>query len=304
MKGVFCKIMYLYELINPINNNVFYIGYTNDPKRRLIDHIRDKYNPLKDKIIYDIINQNKKPILKVLEICEYKYIDSLKMFKHEFLEVEYIKKYKNFGYKLTNLTKGGGFTVVKPIPVYQFDINLNFIKRYNSLTEAAEFNNLNISKISLALDQRVNKTSGNYYWFTTKDGVINVKKRKVAKKNIPISQYDLNGNFIRNFKSQAEAERLTGVKSKLINKCLTRKSYNQAGGFMWFYQNDKTKIIKYDGRYYKKSVLKFNMNGVLLNEYESITVAAEMNNLKPNNITQNLCGKIKSHGGFIWKYKK
>lgn len=298
------RMVYIYVLINPINSQIFYVGYTNNPRRRLNEHIKYKYNPYKDSIIEKILYNGLKPILDIIDECEYKFNQKLKMFEHERLEMFYIKKYKDSGSSLSNLTDGGGVGNIHHIPVYQFDESGKFLRKYDSITEASESVMVSVSKISVAVDQKFNKSSAGFYWFSTMDGVKNIKFRKASKKNIPVVQYSLEGKFLKRFKSQGEAERITGVKSKQINKCLRRKGYDQAGGYMWFYENNVPKeATVYKGRYISNSVLKYSKDGILLDEYTSISEANNKNNFNSNIIYSNLCGKTKSAGGFVWKYK-
>jgi len=298
------KKVYIYTLTNPLNNVIFYIGYTNNIKRRLNEHIKYKYNPLKDAVIDEILHNGLKPTLNVIDECEYFFNQNENMFEHERLEIYYIKKYKNAGIQLTNQTNGGGVGNIYFIPVYQFDEFGKFLKKYNSLTEASESVMVSISKISVALDQKINKSSAGYYWFSSMDGVKNIKFRKAAKRNIPILQYSLSGEFLNKFKGQGEAEKVTGVNSKLINKCLRTNGYDQAGNYMWFYENNVSEEInKYKGRYLSKPVLKFTKNNEFLEEYTTIQDATNKNNFKSNIIASNLCGKTKTAGGYVWKYK-
>lgn len=299
------KKVYIYTLTNPLNGQVFYVGYTNNPTRRINEHIKYKYNPLKDEVIDEILCGGLKPILNVIDECDYFFNRKENMFEHERLEIYYIKKYRDSGIQLTNLTDGGGIGNIHFISVYQFDEFGKFLRKYDSITEASESVMVSISKISVALDQKINKSSAGFYWFTSIDGVKNIKFRKAAKRNIPIVQYSLEGKFLNKFKGQEEAERITNINSKLINKCLRKNGYDQAGGYMWFYENNVPKEINnYKGRYLSKPVLKYGKDGVLLDEYPSIIEATNKNKiLSLGGISKCLKGKLKTSSGFIWKEK-
>jgi predicted GIY-YIG superfamily endonuclease len=60
------------------------------------------------------------------------------------------------------------------------------------------------------------------------------KSIKATKKSI--LQYDLEGNFIKEYESQREAERQTGINNSAINNTLKGISKN-SGGFIWKYKN-------------------------------------------------------------------
>ena len=274
------KIVYIYTLVNPLNNEIFYVGYTNNPKRRLREHIRYKYNPSKDSIINEILISGLEPTLNIIDKCNFIFNYSHNMFEHERLEIFYIKKYKESGIKLTNLTDGGGVGNVNHIPVYQFDEFGNFIKKYDSITDASNSVMVSISKISVALNQKINKSSAGFYWFTSEEKSKNIVFRKAAKRNIPILQYSLDGKFIKKFKGQEEAKKITNISAKLINKCLRKGGYDQAGGYMWFYEKNIPSEIKYKGRYLSKPIMKFTTNDEFVEEYTSIEEATIKNNFK------------------------
>lgn len=59
-------------------------------------------------------------------------------------------------------------------------------------------------------------------------------KRYVPPRMKQVSQYTKDGQWIATFKSTAEAERMTGVKSKGIQNC-ARNECKTYGGFMWKY---------------------------------------------------------------------
>lgn len=52
-----------------------------------------------------------------------------------------------------------------------------------------------------------------------------------------------------------------------------------------------------------KPVLKFDKNNVFIEEYPSVSIAAELNNLKHSHISRVIHGVKKSTGGFKWKLK-
>lgn len=52
-----------------------------------------------------------------------------------------------------------------------------------------------------------------------------------------------------------------------------------------------------------KAVIQCDLNGNYIKEYNSIIEASKLTNSLPSGICHNCKGKIKSHKGFIWKYK-
>ena len=53
----------------------------------------------------------------------------------------------------------------------------------------------------------------------------------------------------------------------------------------------------------KGGVEQYSKEGELLNTYYSLQDAATQNNLLKGNISSACTGRLKTYGGFIWKYK-
>lgn len=117
-------------------------------------------------------------------------------------------------------------------PVYQFDFNGNFIKRYISVTQAAEENNLNKQGISLSCND-YSKTCGGYFWSYNDN--IGSRRYDPTKNHKPdqIYQYDYDGEQLINiYTSAKEASEKTGIDLYNIYACLSYKR-KHAGKFTW-----------------------------------------------------------------------
>lgn len=93
---------YIYKLIDPITNEIRYIGQTDNIKRRYNDHISSSlnknsssYNTHKSCWVRKIINSNLLPIIGVVEEC-------VDLTQSNIREKYYIEKLTNEGFKLTN----------------------------------------------------------------------------------------------------------------------------------------------------------------------------------------------------------
>lgn len=64
-----------------------------------------------------------------------------------------------------------------------------------------------------------------------------IKKTTNGKKAYIVIQYDLNMNFIKEWPSTMEIERITGFKNNNIGSCC-RGKYKQAYGYIWKYKKD------------------------------------------------------------------
>ena len=117
-------------------------------------------------------------------------------------------------------------------PVYQFDLNGNFIKCYESVTQAAKENNLSKQGISKSCNDW-SKTCGGYFWSYSDN--ISSRKYDPTKNHPPdkVYQYDYNGKQLINvYMSVKEASEKTGIATYNIYACLNGKR-KHAGKFTW-----------------------------------------------------------------------
>jgi len=303
------KKVYIYALINPLNNQVFYVGYTYDLKRRFNSHMniygkkREK-NSYKDNVINKILKLGLKPEMKVIDECDYVFNSEHNMFEHQRLEIYYIKKYRDEGIKLTNLTEGGdgGCTFSKKI--YQYSETGEFLKEYNSIIDFTNFYGIKQTAITNIIDQKKFKTYRSTYLFSSQEKAKIFKFVRALKHTTPILQYSLDGKFICEYKSQADAYRKTNILQPGINICL-KKRCKQFGNYYWFYKNEVPKVIeKYKGRYSTmiKSIQQYDLNNNLIAEFKSISEATRCLNISSGWIVNNLKNNTKSCKGFIFKY--
>lgn len=132
-----------------------------------------------------------------------------------------------------------------------------------------------------------------------------------------ILQYDLNGDFIKEWNSAEEAAKELNIDSSSIRKCC-RGEKKHAYHFVWKNktENYSKKIetglsederIKLQRKQRKSTpVLRFNLDGTFLDEFESCRAAAKLfPSLKDaeNSISKCCRGVNKTCGGFKWKYK-
>jgi group I intron endonuclease len=124
-------------------------------------------------------------------------------------------------------------------------------------------------------------------------------KRKIGQKNSKsVYQKTLNGEIIRKFSSQSEAERITGVHQAAIWRCCNHKQ-KSAGGYAWDYADNCNEPHK--NRMQK--VIQLDFDGNYIREWECATYAEEALGIIKCKITECCKGQRKSTGGFNWMYK-
>jgi hypothetical protein len=176
--------MFIYTLSDPITKEVRYIGKTNNIKTRFFGHMKDKSNCHRTNWINSLKSKNLIPSIDVLDECDESFVNQL--------EIYWIAQFKAWGFDLTNNTDGGdsGYkftdevktkmskdrtgkkqskeTIEKRIakvkkPILQYDLEGNFIKKWEGMKDAASFYNIKYNTIILVLKGRNRKAAG-YQW--------------------------------------------------------------------------------------------------------------------------------------------
>jgi group I intron endonuclease len=125
-------------------------------------------------------------------------------------------------------------------------------------------------------------------------------------KSRQVIQYDLDGNFIKEWASAKHfAEKNGLINGTLITFCLKNKT-KTAYKSLWKYKtpNYPQKISPVTLEYEKIKVTQYDLKGNTIAEWDSILEASNALNIKQQSIVNNLKNRSKSSGGFIWKYKK
>lgn len=76
--------IYVYALINPLDNQVFYIGVTDQPKERLSVHHHDRSNVYKYSIVKNILSAGLRIEMEILEIC---HLDDSRFFEEFYIDL-------------------------------------------------------------------------------------------------------------------------------------------------------------------------------------------------------------------------
>lgn len=140
------------------------------------------------------------------------------------------------------------------------------------------------------------------------DNMKKAVKASTAVTSKQISQYDLNGNLIKTYKSIQDASRATHVAHNTIAG-KANHLHERAGKFYWRYGNepsiDTKKIMKdWSRRHHKlvgKEVTKFDLEGNPLARYDALSVAAKENLISHKSIALCAKGMTTQAGGYRWK---
>lgn len=117
-------------------------------------------------------------------------------------------------------------------PVYQFDLDGNFIQEWENMAAAGRALNINRASISQCCTKGRN-SAGGYLWSYSK--TCDPKPLKFSRRHTNgVNQYDLDGNFINHYPSIKEAALSTGLNAKRISDCCAGKQ-DTTNSFKWEY---------------------------------------------------------------------
>lgn len=207
---------YIYNII--FNNNKGYIGSTLNPRRRLLEHL----NSLEKKRHSNIILQKafeKHGIkeIKIIYKSSPKYRDSLEKW---FIT----KSYFNAEYNISlNVSTRKDFLTNKKAQFKELDIcNIfNSALLGLSLKELSLLYKTSVGTISDILNGKTYRyESANYiqHYLENKQELIKKILRKTRQKRVmPVYQYDLEGNFIKMWKSASEVEKNLNIGANRVS---------------------------------------------------------------------------------------
>ena len=181
-------------------------------------------------------------------------------------------------------------------PIYKYDKESGkFIEGYDSIPAAAKANNIEQQRIQAAV--KGGYLAGGFYY--SKEVMESYKGgTKISIKGKPIYAYTLDGKFVKELNGSKEICEFLGAKH--INSVTSSMRQNRP------YKNYQLSLEKIDKmepvvnkRNISKRVGRFDMNGNLLEEYDSITLAQ---NVYGTGVRRVLKGQQKQCHNFIFKY--
>ena len=164
------------------------------------------------------------------------HVDNLEWCTHKY-NINYGNCRKRISIGITNhpnLTK----------PIAQYDMDGNFIQRFQSVRDAKRI--LKLKGFKGIYDTCVGKNNFTHYGYQWKyinddqDYTKNIGRAKIkySTNKKRVFQYDMNMNFIKEYESANSAAKATGCKSGGILKCC-KKKWSSTHGYKWFFEKQK-----------------------------------------------------------------
>jgi hypothetical protein len=175
----------------------------------------------------------------------YTYIDAVNSLeRHDWkpLETKWIQYYIDLGYIVVNKNKGGGGV--------SFHTNETKQKMSKPRPEIIKLKIKNGLKGNKHINHKKGKEHGNYGKVRSEEHLVSMRKPKPegfglkmkfpkpnvsTAKSVPILQYDINNNFVKEWNSAALASEKLNIKVASICNVLKNRA-KTAGGFVWQYK--------------------------------------------------------------------
>jgi hypothetical protein len=128
--------------------------------------------------------------------------------------------------------------------------------------------------------------------------------KSAESKRIAVLQYDLNMNFIKEWRSGIDAANELNINYKSLNLVLRGKT-KSSGGFFWKYKDiviEKKDHDKVRGEKMKIPVIQLTKDGIFVREWNSAIDASAELNIDKTSIAKCCNDKRPSAGGYVWKY--
>ena len=118
------------------------------------------------------------------------------------------------------------------VQVLQYDLEGNFIKKWNSITEVSNYFNVYPSLISRCL-KGITKSYKKYLWRYYSDNFPSkIEEYSKNSKYRKINQYNLKGEFIKTWDSMVQIEKTLDIKIHGINDCC-KGILKSSGNYIW-----------------------------------------------------------------------
>lgn len=188
-------------------------------------------------------------------------------------------------YKTENISQG--------TPLYQYSDKGEYECCYDSIAVASKLLNINKSNLQVAI--KVGTKCNNHYFSTIYSpnfAIAKNEKIKITK----VYQYDLDGNFIKEWSSALQARKQLGFTSDIYKAI---KLGRTAGGFQWSLEklNKISPIKPKSGR--ARKVAKYDLDDNLIKTFDTQTQACKEDG---GGVGGVLRGKRKTNHGYVYKY--
>ena len=153
-------------------------------------------------------------------------------------------------------------------------------------------------------ENKFNNYVENLEWITIKENNrYSFYKHPERLNTVSILQYDLEGNFIKEWKSIKEAADYYNINQNNISECLKGRS-KSSHKFIWkYYQyNFSKKIEGYSNNSKYRKIIQYDLFGNFIKIWNSMIDIEKELNINKHGINDCCKYKLQSSGKFIWRF--
>lgn len=231
---------------------------------------------------------------KRVTIKEYDNEDDAFLLEEELVNSDFLKRKDVYNQVLGG--KGGDFSN-NSIPCYQYDLNGNFLREFESQQKASIYVNKGFTTIKRAIKEKIK--SANSFWSLEKVEHLNLSEYKTCDNRIPVFQYSETGEYDCCYESVADAARVNECASTNISRSC-KLGYKCNGKYFSYEFNTNFSYAKTESLKNRK-VYQYTLSGEFVKEYDSYLIAQKELN------KQGLAAAIKLNrvfAEFQWKLEK
>lgn len=228
----------IYKITSPTGK--IYIGKSKDIEKRWEKDYKKLQCIRQPKLYRSFIKHGvANHIFEILEECNDIYLDELEIWWKYYYDIKCVENGLCYSYIDKTLWKDKKQTneqiykirKSKWRAIIQYSLEGHFIKEWQSIKEASTSLHIFISHINKY------KPSGGFIWkYKTENYPLKIE-RYIKPQFVPVIQYSLEGNFIREWESQKEPINIYNLSIGDITCCCKGKQ-KSAGGFQWMYKTD------------------------------------------------------------------
>ena len=197
-----------------------------------------------------------------------------------------------------NQTLGGGYPPSPNKEIYQYDLEGNFIKEWESIKSITDFYKVNKDRIRMVIDDKRSFEAS--YWSEECFYKLDTKEYRPSARG-SIRQYTTEGKYLKSFKNTTEAAQILDIDRAKITNAIYGK-YATSG--YWFLKEGEEIESYLDGSIKKEpKVYIYNNDGTFLNEFENISEVKKIYKYNKNDLKRAIKNKD-LFKEYYWSYDK
>lgn len=197
-----------------------------------------------------------------------------------------------------NQTVGGGYPPVSNKEIYQYDLDGNFIKEWESIKSITSYYKVNKDRIRMVIDDKRSFEAS--YWSEECFLKLDITEYRPSSRG-SVRQYTTNGVFLKSFKNTTEASKCLDIERERITNAIYGK-YAISG--YWFLKEGETIESYLDGTIKKEpKIYMYSKDGLFYKDFENISEVKKNYKYNKNDLKRAIKNNSLFHD-YYWSYFK